>query len=209
MATCTTTRMRRPLSPRVARPPDFSASPLRRHVVRSAGARPNSMAAPTAISAAEASVRPSSSGRREEGHAWRHQLLEKRKRPAREHNPQHEPHPRERQALCQQLPHDPRPRRAERATHGKLLPPRRGAGKQQARQVRARDQQHDDDRCHEHGEWASGCARQLLRQRPGDGPKRTPALVVRIQPRLARADGVEVRGYAHADRRRPSSARRR
>jgi len=33
--------------------------------------------------------------------------------------------------------------------------------------------------------------------RPRDGPQRAPALVVRIQPRLARADGVEVRGDPH------------
>ena len=69
IATCTTTRVRRPLSPRVARPPDFNASPLLPTLVRSAGARPNSMAAPTAISRCRGE-RPSVELRpREEGHA--------------------------------------------------------------------------------------------------------------------------------------------
>ena len=60
----------------------------------------------------------------------------------------------EEEALGQQLPDQPPPRRAERQAHGDLRPPRHRARKQQVGDVRADDQQDERDDAAEHQDRA-------------------------------------------------------
>ena len=75
------------------------------------------------------------------------------------------------QALGQQLAQQALAARAQRGAHRQLLPPHQGPRQQQARQVRARDQQHAEGRAEQRRQQQ---ARPGAPPRRGDGPRLAP-----------------------------------
>jgi len=76
---------------------------------------------------------------------------------------------REHAALCQQLPCEAQPSRAERDAHRHLLLPRRRPRQQQVRDVAAADQQHQHDGGKQDEQRGADVQHQLAVQRPHAG----------------------------------------
>jgi hypothetical protein len=72
-------------------------------------------------------------------------------------------------ALEEQLARDPAPVRPQGHAHGQLLLAALHAHEQQVRDVRAGDEQHEDDRAHEDPEDAADVAHEVLLERPQAG----------------------------------------
>ena len=207
-ATCdATSRLRRPkrrFDPLGALVRSFSSTTRSGFDAWTAGARPKRTPVASATSEGEEQHAPvrvqvERIGRQER----RPERPEQPLRPVREQHPGRAADEREQRALGQQLAHQPAASGAERQPHRDLLLPRRRAGEQQVRDVRARDQEHEaDDRHqqtagrHEPGAEA-GIEDRRLRQRQRGHV--APMVVVRILLRELLADRPEV-GFRLLDR---------
>ncbi len=97
----------------------------------------------------------------------RRQRHERARRPDGEREAERPAGERDHEALGQQLPHEAPAPGAERGAHGELGRPARRAHEQEARHVRARDEQHEADRAQEHPERPADVADDLPAQAQG------------------------------------------
>ena len=115
-----------------------------------AGQRPTRIAVNAEVTSAKTTRRPIERELRELGHRCRSGRDEGVDRGPRHHESSHARQHREDEAFDQCLANEPPAIRANRGAHGELTLAIRGSGQQQARDVRASEQQHEHDSTEEH-----------------------------------------------------------
>ena len=131
------------------RPPSFKTDCRSVRAARSAGATPESSAVKTVTPSAKRTTRDVEVSLIEPRHTFRACLDQTGNTPGRERQARRSSHRRHHQAFDEQLTQHATAARAERRPHRDLSGAGCASGEKQVRNVRARNQQHDDDRAEE------------------------------------------------------------